>query len=96
MVGERLIVPDFALVKDDRRVLVEIIGYWREEYTQKKQAQLEALHRQGLRDFILLVDIKHRRHFSNSPYPVFFYRSKGHRYEIPYAKILRELAKESK
>lgn len=93
IVGERLVVPDFALVKDDRSVLVEIIGYWREEYTRKKQAQLEALHRQGLKDLILLVDAKHRRHFSKSPYPVFFYRSRGHRYEIPYAKILKELAK---
>jgi len=89
--GSQLIIPDFALVKGDQRVLVEIIGYWREEYTQKKQAQLEQLKQSGLQHMILLVDTKHRRHFTKSTYPTVYYKAKGNRYEIPYGKILKAL-----
>jgi predicted nuclease of restriction endonuclease-like RecB superfamily len=89
--GSRLIIPDFALVKDDMRVLVEIIGYWREEYTQKKHAQLTFLKQNGLKQMILLVDTKHRKAFTKAPYPVIFYRTRGKRYEIPYGKILKAL-----
>ena len=93
--GSRLIVPDFALVKDDQKVLVEIIGYWREEYTEKKKQQFRLLKQCGLKDFILLVDNKHRQHFSKAVYPAFFYRSRGKRYEIPYGKILKALPNQS-
>ncbi|MFX1491465.1 MAG: DUF790 family protein [Promethearchaeota archaeon] len=89
--GSNLIIPDFALVKGEQRVLLEIIGYWREEYTQKKRVQLELLKQQGLKHMILLVDTKHRKYFSKSIYPVVFYRLRGKRYEIPYGKILKAL-----
>jgi predicted nuclease of restriction endonuclease-like RecB superfamily len=89
--GPTLIIPDFALVKGENRVLIEIIGYWRDEYTQKKQAQLELLKQHGLRQMILLVDAKHRKAFTKSPFPIVFYRSRAKRYEIPYGKILKEL-----
>jgi predicted nuclease of restriction endonuclease-like RecB superfamily len=91
MVGNMLIIPDFALVKGDRKVLVEIIGYWREEYTERKRAQLEALKRQGLTNFILLVDKKHQQAFAKSVYPTFYFRAIGRKYEIPYGKLLRAL-----
>jgi len=91
--GSQLIIPDFALVKGDHRVLVEIIGYWREEYTQKKQAQLDQLQQSGLKHMVLLVDWKHRKHFTKSTYPVVYYKPKGNRYEIPYGKILKTLPK---
>ncbi len=89
--GSHLIIPDFALIKNDFRVLVEIIGYWREEYTQKKHAQLAFLKQNGLKQMILLVDTKHRKAFTKAPYPTVFYRARGNRYEIPYGKILKAL-----
>lgn len=89
--GNMLIIPDFALVKGDHKVLVEIVGYWREEYTEKKQAQLAALKQQGLTNLILLVDKKHEKAFANSVYPTFYFRTSGRRYEIPYGKLLRAL-----
>ncbi|MFX1318109.1 MAG: DUF790 family protein [Promethearchaeota archaeon] len=89
--GSRVIIPDFALVKNNIRVLVEIIGYWREEYTQKKHAQLTFLKQNGLKQMILLVDTKHRKAFTKAPYPTIFYRARGNRYEIPYGKILKAL-----
>jgi predicted nuclease of restriction endonuclease-like RecB superfamily len=90
-IGSSMIIPDFALVKGDKKVLLEIIGYWREEYTQKKNAQLEILRNLGLEDFILLIDKKNRKYFSKSVYPTFFYSTKGQRYDIPYGKILKAL-----
>ncbi|MFW9830637.1 MAG: DUF790 family protein [Candidatus Thorarchaeota archaeon] len=89
--GSHIIIPDFALIKGDYKVLIEIIGYWREEYTQKKQAQLKLLKQQGLQHMILLVDTKHQSQFINSEYPVVFYRTRGIKYDIPYGKILKVL-----
>jgi predicted nuclease of restriction endonuclease-like RecB superfamily len=91
IVGDMLIIPDFALVKGDHKVLVEIVGYWREEYTEKKQAQLQALKRQGLTNLILLVDKKHEQAFAKTVYPTFYFRTSGRRYEIPYGKLLQAL-----
>jgi predicted nuclease of restriction endonuclease-like RecB superfamily len=91
IIGSMLIVPDFALVKGDQKVLVEIIGYWREEYTEKKQAQLQALKRQGLVNLILLVDKRHEKAFAKSVYPTFYFRTRGRRYDIPYGKLLQAL-----
>jgi predicted nuclease of restriction endonuclease-like RecB superfamily len=91
IVDNRLVIPDFALVKGDRKVLVEIIGYWREEYTEKKQAQLQALKEHGLTNLILLVDKKHERVFAQSVYPTFYFGVRGRRYDIPYGKLLQVL-----
>ena len=91
IIGNMLIIPDFALVKGDHKVLVEIVGYWREEYTEKKQAQLQALKRQGLTNLILLVDKKHEQAFAKTVYPTFYFRTSGRRYEFPYGKLLQAL-----
>lgn len=93
IIGTRMMIPDFALVKDNHKVLLEIVGYWREEYTRKKLEQLQLLHTHGLKDLILLIDKKFKRYFSKCPYPTIFYARKGRRYEIPYGKILKELPK---
>lgn len=47
-----VILPDFRLVKGERSVLVEIVGYWRPEYLRKK---FELLRRSGRTDVIVCV-----------------------------------------
>ena len=37
----RLVFPDFALARDGRRVLVEVVGYWTAEYLTRKMALLD-------------------------------------------------------
>ncbi|MFX1474703.1 MAG: DUF790 family protein [Promethearchaeota archaeon] len=91
VIGKRLMIPDFALVKGDNKVLLEIVGYWREEYTRKKLEQLQMLQTHGLRDLILLVDRKYKRHFTKCPYTTIFYTRRGRRYDIPYGKVLKVL-----
>ncbi|MGD1903565.1 MAG: DUF790 family protein [Geitlerinemataceae cyanobacterium] len=50
-------IPDFRLVHPDgRRVLVEIVGYWRPEYLRKKFAQARKIDAGGLAvSFVLAV-----------------------------------------
>jgi predicted nuclease of restriction endonuclease-like RecB superfamily len=91
IIGKRLIIPDFALIKNEQKVLLEIVGYWREEYTRKKLEQLQMLQASGLKNLILLVDRKYRQHFTKCPYPSIFYTRKGRRYDIPYGKVLKAL-----
>ncbi|AFZ69373.1 DUF790 family protein [Deinococcus peraridilitoris] len=47
-----VIIPDFRLVKDDRAVLLEIVGYWRPDYLKKKFALLK---KSGRQDVIIAV-----------------------------------------
>jgi predicted nuclease of restriction endonuclease-like RecB superfamily len=53
-VGDRLFFPDFTLVRGDRRVLVEVVGFYTREYLRKK---LEALRSVEL-PIIVLIDEK--------------------------------------
>jgi len=43
LVGETILVPDFALVRGMRRVYLEIAGYWRPGYRERKARKLAAL-----------------------------------------------------
>jgi len=53
VVGDTVIIPDFALThQDGRRALIEIIGFWHPHYLHRK---LKKIHQAGRRDLILLV-----------------------------------------
>ncbi|HEU5345034.1 MAG TPA: DUF790 family protein [Ktedonobacterales bacterium] len=41
--GETILVPDFALTRDQRRVYLEVAGYWRPGYRERKARKLLAL-----------------------------------------------------
>lgn len=41
--GESILVPDFALTRDQRRVYLEVAGYWRPGYRERKARKLLAL-----------------------------------------------------
>lgn len=41
--GETILVPDFALTRGPRRVYLEIAGYWRPEYRERKARKLLAV-----------------------------------------------------
>ena len=43
IVGDTLMIPDFALTRGGRRVYLEIAGYWRSEYRERKLRKLNAL-----------------------------------------------------
>ncbi len=43
LIGQTILVPDFALTRDQRRVYLEVAGYWRPEYRERKARKLLAL-----------------------------------------------------
>ncbi|MGO8950075.1 MAG: DUF790 family protein [Ktedonobacterales bacterium] len=45
LVGDTILVPDFALTRGRRRVYLEIAGYWRPGYRERKVRKLAALRR---------------------------------------------------
>ncbi|MHA1594408.1 MAG: DUF790 family protein [Candidatus Baldrarchaeia archaeon] len=87
-----MIVPDFLLQRDNKRVFVEIIGFWRREYLSKKTAQIDLLRKNGV-PIILLVNNKYADLFNKVGVPVFSYTRRGNKVEIPYGSIVRYLEK---
>ena len=51
--GQYAFIPDFSLEKNDKRIYVEIIGFWTPEYLKNKIQKINLLQE---KDIILLVD----------------------------------------
>jgi predicted nuclease of restriction endonuclease-like RecB superfamily len=51
--GESVFFPDFKLVRGEREVLVEVVGYYTPEYLENK---LRKLREAKLRNFIVCID----------------------------------------
>lgn len=43
VVGDVIVIPDFTLTRGTRRVYVEVAGYWRPEYRERKARKLRAV-----------------------------------------------------
>ncbi|MFX1519550.1 MAG: DUF790 family protein [Promethearchaeota archaeon] len=74
-----LFIPDFALIRGDIKVYVEIIGFWTESYKKKKKEKLRVL-KEYIKDIklILLIDEKYKDFFDEDfGFPTVFYSSKG-------------------
>lgn len=70
-----IFMPDFSLdLKGhvEKRVYLEIIGYWRPEYIKKKREKLSLLVKYNI-PLILLVDESLKNNFLGVRYPVFFF-----------------------
>jgi predicted nuclease of restriction endonuclease-like RecB superfamily len=52
--GQYAFIPDFSLEKNDKRIYVEIIGFWTPEYLKNKIQKINLLREKE--DMILLVD----------------------------------------
>ena len=88
----KIMIPDFMLVKGDKRILVELIGYWRDEYIKKKLEKLEALRDKDIK-MLLLVNYKHKGLFEKFKFPIVFYKQlKNNRIEIPFATLKQILS----
>src|SRR5659263_176865 len=54
LTGQYAFIPDFSLEKNDKRISVEIIGFWTPEYLKNKIQKINQLTEEE--DLILLVD----------------------------------------
>jgi uncharacterized protein len=85
--GQYAFIPDFSLEKNDKRIYVEIIGFWTPEYLKNKIQKINLLKEKE--DMILLVD--KNLACSGSEFKtdnLIFYDRK-----IPYLEILKILRK---
>ncbi len=85
-------VPDFKITRDDTEVMVEIIGFWREEYSKKKLEKLKKLQQKKVKNLVFLVNEKLKKMFEKPGfflfYPLFYYKQKGKKLEMPYKQLL--------
>jgi len=85
-----VIVPDFILTKKDKKVFVEIVGYWRREYLEKKKRQFEVLKKHNQK-ILILVDHKYFCELKDCGFPVFKYKRKQEKVDIPFGTMLNVL-----
>lgn len=74
-----LFIPDFALIRGNIKVFLEIIGFWTESYKKKKKEKLRVL-REYIKDLklILLIDKKYKDFFTEDfGFPTVFYSQRG-------------------
>lgn len=73
LIGQTILVPDFALTRDQRRVYLEVAGYWRPEYRERKARKLLALD--GAVPLVVAAPVSARSAFGplEARYPFLWY-----------------------
>jgi predicted nuclease of restriction endonuclease-like RecB superfamily len=74
ILGDTILVPDFALTRENRRVYLEVAGYWRPDYRARKAHKLAALR--GAVALIVAAPESARAEFAglDASYPFLWYR----------------------
>lgn len=69
-----IIIPDFALTRGQRRIYIEILGFWTPAYRERKLQKLQQLR--GRADMILALPLEARPTFAAlaTDYPLVVYR----------------------
>ena len=60
-----IFIPDFALSRDQRRIYVEILGFWTPSYRERKIQKLQ--HLQDRNDIVLAIPTEAREAFTGRP-----------------------------
>ncbi|RLF15806.1 MAG: hypothetical protein DRJ66_03875 [Thermoprotei archaeon] len=90
ILSSSIMVPDFIIEKDGRKAYLEVAGYWRDKYAERKASKLIQLARLLPRiPLIVLAEEKLRRYLPEiSKIPIIYYRSQGSKVIIPYGKLM--------
>jgi len=77
LIGGAILVPDFALTRGLRRVYLEIAGYWRPGYRERKARKLAALR--GAAALVVAAPTSARAEFAglDDAFPFLWYRDNG-------------------
>ena len=81
----RILIPDFTVVWGKKKIFIEVIGYWRREYIEKKKEKLIELSKEGYKNFLAVIDEKLRKHFDQLPIYKIYYSGNY----IPIGKLYR-------
>ncbi len=73
MYEQSIFIPDFALTRDQRRIYVEILGFWTPSYRERKVQKLQQLRERG--DIVLAIPEEAREAFASlvSTFPIAWY-----------------------
>lgn len=68
-----IFIPDFALTRTQRRIYVEILGFWTPSYRERKIQKLH--HLQGRNDLLLAIPIEAKEAFTSiaTLFPIVYY-----------------------
>ncbi|MFL5733083.1 MAG: DUF790 family protein [Chloroflexia bacterium] len=72
-----VLIPDFAFVRGDTRVFMEIAGFWSPTYRERKLSKLRALAAMSAEEAALIIAAPHDAApiFAGLPYPVVPYKN---------------------
>ncbi|HEY6410973.1 MAG TPA: DUF790 family protein [Ktedonobacteraceae bacterium] len=70
---QSIFIPDFALTRDQRRIYVEILGFWTPSYRERKVQKLQQLRERG--DIVLAIPEEAREAFASlvAVFPIAWY-----------------------
>jgi predicted nuclease of restriction endonuclease-like RecB superfamily len=88
MLGHSIFIPDFALTRQQKRVYVEILGFWTPSYRERKMQKLQQLRNRG--DIVLAIPEEAREAFASIAhmFPIAWYTGQLSATEL--IKLLRK------
>ena len=72
ILGDTIFVPDFSVEYGDRKIFVEVVGYWRRSYLINKEIKIRRAIEKGIR-IIIVVNKRYADLFSHIPTPIITY-----------------------
>lgn len=88
--GDLLYIPDMKIEVNGKSYYVEVAGYWRKEYAEKKAYKLHEITKL-LNNFIVIADEKLKPYLKRLKVPVIYYVLMSGKPIVPYIKILKIL-----
>lgn len=85
--SKKIIIPDFTIKANSKKVFIEVIGYWREKYVKKKKEKFLELSKENIKNIIAVIDTKLRKEFDKIQTKKIYYT----RDHIPIGKLYREI-----
>ncbi|HCF84801.1 MAG TPA: hypothetical protein DEV72_06340 [Ktedonobacter sp.] len=87
ILDKSIFIPDFALTRDQRRIYVEILGFWTPSYRERKVQKLQQLRERG--DIVLAIPEEAREAFASiaQSFPITWYANQLSATEL--IKLLR-------
>lgn len=73
LLKQQIFIPDFALTRDQRRIYVEILGFWTPSYRERKVQKLQQLRERD--DLVLVIPVEAKEAFASvtPSFPVVYY-----------------------
>ncbi len=90
-VGDKVFLPDFKIKYKGKEVYLEVIGYWRKEYIEKKIEVLKEISKKQNLKMLFLIDKKLKSFFEKFNLPIIYFERKGERYNLPYFQIKKAI-----